>query len=115
MPHDILLASPAKRNTKVPNGAFFLHGHIIVDCPTFDRHQIIKIAAASFVRISAFFHQKLRVVGYVEKCCLYTKKNCGKFYIATVLGVGLFFVEFLWGVEVSWDTVYHDRGNITLN
>jgi len=54
MPHDILLASPAKRNTKVPNGDFFVHGHIIADCPTFDRHQIIKIAACLFLEITHF-------------------------------------------------------------
>jgi len=35
--------------------------------PTFDRHQIIKIVAASFLEISAFFYPKLRVVGLCKK------------------------------------------------
>jgi len=58
---------PQRRTRKIPKGVFFLHGHIIADCPTFARHQIIKIAAASFVRISAFFHPKMRVVELCKK------------------------------------------------
>jgi len=58
---------PLRETQKLQTVISLIHGHIIADCPTFARHQIIKIAAALFARISAFFRLKMRVVELCKK------------------------------------------------
>ena len=68
MPHDILLASPAKKNTEDSKRCFLSpRTYPLRIVRTLGRHQILKIAAWLFLEISAFFYLKLRVVGLCKK------------------------------------------------